>query len=320
MLPQQPVYPPRQPPYPQQPGAQRPVYRPMAPRPGQPPRRIPVAPRRRRLWGPGCAPLLLVGLFVLALGLVYLLFPTRTTLLLIGVDYAEDGSATGRSDTLMIAQVEPLQPRIALLSIPRDLWVTIPGYGENRINTAHFFAESTQPGSGPAAVRQTVRQNFGVDAPYYVRVKFGGFVGVVEAMGGVDITLTEPAAGYEPGTYHLKGRKALSFVRARYGSDDFHRMGNGQLMLRAMFKTMLNPLKWWRIPAIIRAGLRAVDTNLPIWEWPRAGFALLRLGPSGIDSRIITREMTSPYVTPEGAQVLLPDWGQIKQLVNSLFR
>ncbi len=285
-----------------------------------PRRRIPAPPPAPRHRPAGCLPAALVGLLLLACLSAYLLFPAKTTLLLIGIDYIDDGTRVARSDTIMLAQVDPLPPRVSLLSIPRDLWVAIPGQGENRINTAHFYAESLQPGSGPVALRRTIDQNFGVDAPYYVRVQFRGFRDVVDAMGGVDIYLDEATAGYPPGQHHLTGRKALAFVRSRADSDDFQRMGQGQMMLRAMFQTMLNPLKWLRLPAIIRAGLNAIDTNLPAWHFPRIAMALLRLGPAGIDSHIVDRNMTTPFTTSEGAQVLLPDWGQIGDLTRRLFK
>ncbi len=270
---------------------------------------------------PGCLAGLLAGLLLLFGLAVYLLIPFRTNLLLIGVDYIDPALTTNvaRSDTIMLATVNPLRPSVGLLSIPRDLWVSIPGVGENRINTAHFYAEGQQPGSGPAALQQTIRQNFGVSAPYYVRVRFEGFREVVDALGGVDITLSEPAAGYPAGKHHLTGRKALAFVRERYSSDDFNRMSHGQLMIRALFRNLLNPLKWLRLPAVIRAGWQAIDTNLPAWLWPRLGFALLRAGPGGIDSRIVGREMVTPYTTPEGASVLLPNWELIRPMVDEMF-
>ena len=129
-----------------------------------------------------------------------------------GIDYVEPGSYAARTDTLMLSTFAPSKPYVSLLSIPRDLWVAIPGIGENRINTAHFYAESQDPGSGPQAVIQTIETDFGVPVNYYMRVRFEGFREIVEALGGVDIYLTEPMAGYAAGYHHLTGRKALAFV------------------------------------------------------------------------------------------------------------
>jgi LCP family protein required for cell wall assembly len=251
--------------------------------------------------------------------LLYLFAPGRTNLLLLGIDYVEPGSALARSDTIILATIDPLRGSVRLLSVPRDLWVSIPDVGENRINTAHYFAEGRQPGSGPAALRQTVAQNFGVDLPYYLRIRFEGFREVVDALGGVDIELPEAMAGYSAGRHHLTGRKALAFVRHRLDSDDFFRMSHGQLMLKALLKNMLNPLKWPRLPGVALAFFNSVDTNVPVWLWPRLGLALLRAGPAGVESYQVTRQMVTPFTTNQGASVLLPNWPVIHLLVEQVF-
>src|SRR5512143_2909425 len=104
----------------------------------------------------------LVLLILIGLG-AYFLAPLRTNVLIMGIDRPPEGTAISRTDTLILMTVAPLKPYVGMLSIPRDLWVKIPGVGENRINTAHFFAEAQQKGAGPAAAMQTIRQNFGVD-------------------------------------------------------------------------------------------------------------------------------------------------------------
>jgi polyisoprenyl-teichoic acid--peptidoglycan teichoic acid transferase len=268
---------------------------------------------------PGCVLPILALLVLLIPVLLYLLAPLPANILLLGIDYVEPGSAVARSDTIILASVNPLKPTVRLLSVPRDLWVSIPGVGENRINTAHFYAENSQPGSGPAAVRQTIAQNFGVNLPYYLRIRFEGFREIVDALGGVDITMPEAMAGYPAGKYHLTGRKALAFVRNRSDSDDFFRMAHGQLMLKALLKNMGNPLKWPRLPAVARAFFASVDTNIPALLWPRLGLALLRAGPDGVESYQVSREMVTPYITNQGANVLLPNWALINLLVKQVF-
>jgi LCP family protein required for cell wall assembly len=262
--------------------------------------------------------LVLTGCAVLFLAVLVLL-PGRTNVLLLGIDYTEPGSSLGRSDTVILSTFLPSKGYVGMLSIPRDLWVILPGFGEDRINTAHFYAEAQQPGSGPEAALLTVRQNFGIDVDHYVRIRFEGFREIVDALGGVDIDLTEPMAGYLPGKHHLTGRKALAFVRNRQGSDDFFRMQQGQFLLKQVFKDILNPLNWPRLPAVILAITRSVETNLPIWTWPRLGLTLLRAGPGGIDNRTINREMTTPFVTEQGANVLLPNWALINPVLLEMF-
>lgn len=239
---------------------------------------------------------------------------------MIGIDYAEAGSFTGRSDTIILMTVEPFRPYIGMLSVPRDLWVAIPGIGENRINTAHFFAEANQVGSGPQAVRDTLKENFGVDMNYFLRVRFDDFRKIVDAMGGLDIFLDKPTAGYSAGSHHLTGNKALAFARNRIGSDDFFRMERGQVLIKAAIKQMTLPTNWDRIPAVVQAISQSIDSNIPFWMWPRIAFAFLRTGVDNIDNQTITREMVTPFTTSEGANVLLPQWDLIKPLVNQMFQ
>ena len=158
-----------------------------------------------------------------------------------------------------------------------------------------------------------------MDVKYYVRINFAGFKDVIDAMGGVDIVLPEPTAGYEAGKHHLKGNKALAFTRQRMGSDDFFRMEHGQLILKAAFAQMLHPSKWLRWPLVINALSKSVDTNVPVWLWPRLGFTLLRSGANGIDNQTISREMATPYTTDQGASVLIPNWQLINPLLLKIF-
>jgi polyisoprenyl-teichoic acid--peptidoglycan teichoic acid transferase len=263
------------------------------------------------------APILL-GLVILA---VYLLAPFRTTLLVLGIDRVPDGTAVGRSDTMILVSVNPLLPTVKMLSIPRDLWVSIPGVGENRINTAHFFAEASRPGSGPQAAVETVAENFGIRADYYARVRFDAFQGVVDALGGVDINLPEDMAGLPAGPHHLDGAQALAFVRDRKGTDDFFRMSHTQLLIKAIAGQALSPSAWPRLPAVTQAALASIDSNLPLWQWPRLGLAFVRAALGNqIDNQTIRREMTTPFITDGGANVLLPNWDLIHPFVNSFFQ
>ncbi len=288
---------------------------------------LPKKPRKKlRLHLPGgCCGLIVILLLVLVGSLAfYLLAPLNTRILLLGVDLNADrapaGSFVGRTDTIILLQVNPLLPDVRMLSIPRDLWVPIPGVGENRINTAHFFAEANQPGSGPQAVLDVIRENFGVDANYYARVRLDSFEQVIDALGGVDLSLSEPTGGLEAGKHHLDGTQALAFARDRKRA--------------AMTSSACARARWSSLPwparlsthspgrvcrSAVSTFLGVVDTNLPVWQWPRLGFALLRAGKDGIDSRTITREMVVPFTTDGGAQVLGPNWEAIRPMISEMF-
>lgn len=274
----------------------------------------------KRQSGCGCG--LFFGGMALALAFVftvYLLAPFRTNILILGIDYTPIENVVGRSDTIIMTTILPLEPYVGALSIPRDLWVGIPGIGENRINTAHFFAEGQQAGSGPAAAMTTIENNFGVRMDYFVRIQFDGVRSIVNAMGGVDIEIDKPMAGYTAGKHHLTGRKALAFARNRSGSDDFFRMEQGSVLIRAILRQLIQPRMWPRLPMVLAATVDQIDTNVPLWQWPRLGLAVLRAGPDGIDYRSIDRDMVTPFTTNQGASVLLPEWSRINPVVAEIF-
>jgi LCP family protein required for cell wall assembly len=206
-----------------------------------------------------------------------------------------------------------------MLSIPRDLWVNIPGVGENRINTAHFFAEAEEPGSGPAATLQTIRENFGVDVDYYVRIRFDSFLELVDLLGGIEIELKNPMSGYPAGVHQLNSDQSLAFVRDRSGSDDFSRMLRAQIFIQAILNQLLSPSGLQSLPYSLPILIEMADTNIPITRWPTLAITLLRVGPNGIDTRIISRDMTNPFTTTQGAQVLGPNWTMINPVLLEMF-
>ncbi len=219
----------------------------------------------------------------------------------------------------MLVSVNPLLPTVKLLSIPRDLWVTIPGFGENRINAAHFFAEAQEPDTGPDLALETIKGSFGVYVRYYVRFNLESFPAVIDSMGGIPLNLPEPMAGLPAGLNQLNGTQALAFVRSRSDGDDFFRIQQGQIFVSAFIRQLLNPLTWPRIPQILSSLSRVMDTNLPVWLWPRLTLALARASITGIESLSIDRSMVTPIVTSEGAQVLLPNWDLILPYIGNNF-
>ncbi|HJS18396.1 MAG TPA: LCP family protein [Anaerolineales bacterium] len=269
------------------------------------------APKRRtrRLW-----------IWILpALFIIYLLAPLRTNILLLGTDDLPERGAVGRTDTIILATIVPTRPYIGLLSIPRDLWVNIPDVGEQRINTAYFFAEANESGSGPRAAMQTIHQNFGIPVRYYGVVHMFGLVSAVDALGGVDIHLDSAMGSWQAGDHHLNGSQALDFVRDRSSSDDFSRMRRTQVLILSLAGRALQPANWTRLPNFVDAVVQAVDTNIPIWQLPRLAFAVLRVPLFGIDSQVISREMTTPFQTSGGAQVLAPNWDAIRPVLQTMF-
>jgi LCP family protein required for cell wall assembly len=237
----------------------------------------------------------------------------------LGIDRSFENTAIGRSDTNILLSINTLSGEVKGISIPRDLWVKIPNYGENRINAAHYFGEGEAPGNGVILAMDTLEFNFQIRPDYYIRIQLEKFPQVIDSLGGIDITLTETTAGYAPGTHHLDGTQALAFVRNRSGTDDFFRMAQGQIFLKAFLQKLLRPSGWVQIPNLIIASLEVIDTNIPIWQQPRLLVAVLRASQNKFELTAISREMVTPWVTDAGAQVLLPRWELIRPLFNRTF-
>ncbi len=222
---------------------------------------------------------------------------------------------------MILTTIPPVVPYIHMLSIPRDLWVDIPGHYQNRINTAHFFAELEKEGSGPNAAANVVAQSFGVAKPLTIRIKTDGFQKVVEAMGGVTVYLPVDMSGMDAGEHELDATQALRFVRDRTGSDDFFRQGRAQIFLKGAFKKMINPVNWWRIPGMVKALNESITSNVPIIYYPRIGYSVMVSFVKGFDMQSLDRyNMVQPWVTNEGAQVLLPVWENINPLIEKYFK
>lgn len=227
-------------------------------------------------------------LLLVALAAALVLFPAdRVNLLILGLDRRPGDTAyVTRTDTMILATVYPRGAYAGLLSIPRDLYVTLPSGAPGRANSAHFFAEAEAAGTGPAAAMATVRSNFGVDVHHYLRLDLIGFVRIVDALGGIDLDLPKPLIDYEYPTYdygittvefeagpqHLDGERALAYTRIRHGSSDFQRAERQQLVIQAIFSRLLSPAAWPRLPRVIIAASEAIDTDLSAWQ-------MLRLPP-----------------------------------------
>src|SRR6266516_4904919 len=115
---------------------------------------------------------------------------SRINVLLIGLDYRDwlAGEGAPRSDTMIVLTIDPLTKTAGMMSIPRDMWVNIPGFGYSRINTAWTLGRGSKlPGGGPALTMKTVSHFIGVPVDYYVQVDFDTFVDIIDLIGGVDV-------------------------------------------------------------------------------------------------------------------------------------
>jgi LCP family protein required for cell wall assembly len=266
-----------------------------------------------------------VGLFFLFIFAVissfglYFALPGDTSILILGIDGGLGRGDLGRTDTIILSTFKPLPAYVGMLSIPRDLWVPIAGVGENRINTAYFFAEAQNIGDGPQATIDVINDNFHVAADYYIIVRMDGLINLIDALGGIDVFIKTPTGGLDEGYHHLDGAGVLKFVRSRAGADDFSRMEQGQIIIKALLQRVSEPDTWLQIQEIFEASRSIVGFRLPVWQIPRLAMIYLFVGQENIDARSINREMVDPFTTNQGAQVLAPNWEKINVVIDEMF-
>ena len=188
---------------------------------------------------------------------------------------------TGRTDTVLLVHIPALGSGTptTMVSIPRDSYVPIPDYGSDKINAAFSVG-------GAALLAQTVEQATGLRVDHYAEVGFGGFAGVVDALGGVTMCpaepISDPLAGIDlpAGCQTLDGRNALGFVRSRATPRaDLDRMAHQREFMTAMLHRATSPAVWanpWRWYALSHAAVDAlaVNTDDHVWDLARLGWAL----------------------------------------------
>jgi LCP family protein required for cell wall assembly len=184
---------------------------------------------------------------------------SRVTILILGLDARDVNESAPRSDTMILLTVDPITKTGGMLIIPRDMWVKIPGFGHNKINTAYSSGEANKlPDGGPGLARLTVEQFIGVDIQYYVQINFPTFVQFIDRIGGVwvyndeDLRLDPVGGGTDKiiktccGLRHFNGIEALAYARCRYESQgcsggDFGRAKRIQKLILAIRDTVLDP-------------------------------------------------------------------------------
>lgn len=184
-------------------------------------------------------------------------------MLLLGTD-GRPGEETYRSDTIVLARIDPTQKQVTLISIPRDTKVTING-STQKINAAHAYG-------GPEGVVKAVNELCGVQISHYAEVSFDGMQQLVDALGGVEVDvpdrIDDPKAGdfvIEPGLQTLNGEQALAFCRSRAFADgDYTRMRHQRIFIAALAKTILNEVDPASLMPLIESVSDMVVTDLSI--------------------------------------------------------
>ena len=243
---------------------------------------------------------------------------------LLGVD--DYGEGNFRTDVIMILSLDPSHDTTTLISFPRDLYITIPGCGEDRINNAWRCG-------GFQSLQATFENNFGFKPDYYAMVNFNAFEAVVSSIDGIDVDVTQHFEDgcffnqqnwcvLEPGIMHMDGQWALWYSRARYSTSDFDRNRRAQDVIQAIAKKALNLNMLAKAPELYSLYREYVDTNLPL------NVLLSNIGRlndlTNMDKLrrfAVTPDMAVDWIIATGAEVLIPNYTLIEPMLNeALYR
>ena len=263
----------------------------------------------------------------------------RVTILALGLDARDWGpesqSTAARTDTMMVLSLDPIAKTAAILSIPRDLYVEIPGYGFDKINKAYFYAEKDRlPIGGPGLAIQTVENLLGLPIDYYAVVDFNSFTTVVDKIGGIDVyipfdNMIIGEVGEKPkqlhfGWNHLSGSEALAFARARYTEGgDFDRASRTQQVILAirdkvlslnMIGTLLTDA-----PDLYTKISSGVKTNLTLEQIIQLGMVVKDIQRENIHQGVIDQDYLLSIDTFDEESYLIPDLAKVRDLRNKLF-
>ncbi len=266
---------------------------------------------------------------------------SRVTLLVMGLDYRDwsAGVDIPRTDTMILFSMDPLTMSAGMISIPRDMWVNIPGYGSNRINTAYRVGEMYKlPGGGPGLAMKTVEEFLGVPVDYYALIDFNAFVRFIDALGGLDMHIREPikvdpigpgnTITLEPGVQALDGATVLAYARQRYTKDgDFDRSKRQQEVIMALRDQVVQfnqlPMLVSKAPQLYQELSSGIRTNLQLDQVIQLAWLATKIDPNNIKKGVFDPHKDVAYATvttSEGAaDVLVPNPDQIRLLRDSVF-
>ncbi|MDZ4064816.1 MAG: LCP family protein, partial [Coriobacteriia bacterium] len=225
------------------------------------------------------------------------------TILLLGSDVRPDEEAA-RTDTVIVAKVDPQAKRVWMISIPRDTRVEVPGYGVEKVNAANFHG-------GPALAVETVEKFLDVPINHYMEIDFEGFQSIVDALGGVyidvDVEIDDwkaashskhhKASHIDPGYQLLDGEYALTYVRSRnFPDSDFTRMRHQQTFFKALAKQSTRWDNLFKLPGAIREFAKATTTDMSVGEMFGIASALRGLAEDSVQTATLVGEWRTPYI------------------------
>ncbi|PIT98532.1 MAG: hypothetical protein COT71_00145 [Candidatus Andersenbacteria bacterium CG10_big_fil_rev_8_21_14_0_10_54_11] len=265
----------------------------------------------------------------------------RINVLLIAIG-GEGHKGENLADTVMVASIRPQDNSAALLSIPRDLLVQVPGEEySSKINAVHAYGESQKKNNGPVVLGKLVEEIIGQPIHYYVRVDFTAFKNIIDAIGGVDIAIPNSFFDYwhkisfPAGTERMNGERALAYVRARYvegpEGGDFKRAARQQqvlLALRDKVFSVQTALDFTKANTILNSLSDNIRTNMELWEMKRFYELARLLTDNNVKSTVLTTGPRGVLVgetmvlSGSPAAILKPrtgDYSEIQTIAQNIF-
>jgi len=243
----------------------------------------------------------------------------KSTVMIMGVDERADD--VGRSDTLMIATLDPDKNQAALLSVPRDTRVKIKGHGFDKINAAYAYG-------GRKLTQETIESLLNTHIDHYIKINVHGFTKIIDALGGIDIDV-EKRMYYEdpwdddgglyidlqPGMQHMDGKTAITYVRYRDEEGDIGRIKRQQNFMKAVMDKLVSPTIIPKLPAIVSAVSDSVETDMSVSEILSFLGTLQDAKDNGLKSEMLPGKPV--YI--EGISYWVPDISKTRQiLANTL--
>jgi len=240
----------------------------------------------------------------------------KVNFLLLGVDQRKNEKS--RTDSMMVAQYDPKNKKVKLISLMRDMFVEIPGYKNYKLNTAYFLG-------GPELLRQTIKQNFGLDVQYYVMVNFKGFEQIVDTLApdGIEINVKKEMSKnigvtLHPGLQKLHGKELLGYARFRHDAQgDFGRVERQQEVLQAIKNEVLSVNGFAKAPKLLGTIQPYIQTNMDTSDAIALASEFLLKRPKNIDTLTVPVQgaYQNGYVSYDGA-VLEIDKEKNQQAIN----
>lgn len=243
--------------------------------------------------------------------------PDQVNILLLGSDKRPWDSGF-RTDTIILLTLNPSLGTVSLTSFPRDMYINIPGYGMDRINTAWGRG-------GFDKLAATFEHNFGVRPDHYVLINFSSFKRVVDSLGGLDVNVGVGVSDYRNGYYFtvpagpqtMDADTVLWYVRSRKTTNDFARARRQQEVLMAIFQKMLSLNALKRIPEFYAIYKDSVTTDMGLTTLvPLFPLAAQLVDTSRIHHYFIGPNQVYDWITPGGGMVLVPRQAEVMAVIR----